>query len=251
MGISLHVHQDRTALTESVGKQAAAMLRLAIVSAGSAGLILSGDPEVEGVIDFLASREGLDWKKVFIFPVCEFIGVSKVFRGSMQNDFYKKIVAANREVETKYLINGEAIPSTEIKRISECISKVSPVLVITGAGRNGEIGLAEQLPKNQDETGYVLAEPGETYRKELAHPQRFKSIHEVPRKGITLSLKSLMASKNIITCLTGKSKSVLAASLMANTEPEVPFHFISAHPKFYLHLDRDAASGIQDSEYKS
>lgn len=251
MGINLHIHPDRTTLTEAVGKQAAAMLRLAIVSAGSAGLILSGDPEVEGVVDFLASREGLDWKKVFIFPVCEFIGLSKVSRGSLQNDFYKKIIAANSDINTKCLINGEAIPSTEIKRISECISKVTPVLVLTGVGQRGEIGLTEQVPKNQDESGYVLAEPGETFRKELAHPKRFKNIHEVPRKGITISLKSLMASKNIITCATGRSKSGLATKLATNTQPELPCQLLSAHPNFYLHLDRDAASGIQDSESKS
>jgi glucosamine-6-phosphate deaminase len=251
LGINLHIHQDRTTLTEAAGKQAAAMLRLAIVSSGSAGLILSGDPEVEGIIDFLASREGLDWKKVFIFPVCEFIGLSKISRGSLQNDLYKKIIAANGEVNTKCLINGEAIPASEIKRISECISKVSPVLVLTGAGHRGEIGLTDDLAKDRDTSGYLLAEPGEPLRKELVRPNRFRTIHEVPRKGITISMKSLLSSKNIITCLTGKSKSGLAAKLNESTEPEFPCQLLSRHPNFYLHLDRDAASDIPDSESKA
>ena len=77
MGINLHIHPDTASLTEAAGKQAAAALRLAVVSAGYATLILSGDPEVEPVVDFLASREGIDWKKVLIFPMCEFVGISR------------------------------------------------------------------------------------------------------------------------------------------------------------------------------
>jgi glucosamine-6-phosphate deaminase len=251
LGINLHIHPDTASLTEAAGKQAAAALRLAVVSAGYATLILSGDPEVEPVVDFLASREGIDWKKVLIFPMCEFVGISRISKGSLQNDFYKRIVANNSGIDTKGLINGEAIPSSEINRISASISNISPVLVLTGIGNRGEIGLAEELPKNQEETGYRLVEPSEAFRKELANPGRFRTIHEVPRKGITLSMKSLLASKHIITCVTGKSKSELAAKITAAAEPEIPCQLLASHPNFHLHLDRDAASGLSGAEIKS
>jgi len=251
LGINLHIHSDTARLTEEVGKQAAAVLRLAIVSSGKATLILSGDPEVEPVVDFLSSREGIDWKKVLIFPVCEFVGISRISKGSLQNDFYKKIITHNTGIDTKGLINGEAIPSSEINRISASISKISPVLVLTGIGSRGEIGLTEEVSEDQETAGYRLAEPSETFRKAFANPGRFRSIHEVPRKGITLSIKSLLSSKHIITCVTGDSKAGLAAKLTSSGEPEVPCQLLANHPNFHLHLDRDAASGLSDSDLKS
>ena len=251
MGINLHIHSDTARLTEEVGKQAAAVLRLAIVSSGNAALILSGDAEVEPVVDFLSTREGIDWKKVQIFPVCEFVGISRVLKGSLQNDFYKKIIALNSGIDTKGLINGEAIPSSEINRISVSISKISPVLVLTGIGSRGEIGLTEKLPENQEATGYRLAEPSEAFRKEFANPGRFRSINEVPRKGITISMKSLLSARHVITCVTGKSKSDVAAKLTAAGETEIPCQLLANHPNFHLHLDRDAASGLTDTDLKS
>lgn len=238
-------------LKEAAGKQAAAMLRLAIVSAGYATLILSGDPEVEPVVDFLASREGIDWKKVLIFPVCEFVGISRISKGSLQNDFYKRIVEHHKGIEVKGLINGEAVPSSEISRISASISRITPVLVLTGIGNRGELGLMEELPKNQEEPGYRLVEPSEAFRKELANPARFRTIHEVPRRGITISMKSILSAKQIITCVTGPGKSGLAAKLASADEPELPCQLLAGHPNFHLHLDREAASGLSDANIKS
>lgn len=245
MSTNLHLHKDLSLLNLAVGKQAAALLRLALVSGGAASLILSGDPELEGILSYLATSEGIEWGKVQIFSVCEFLGVDRNSRGSLQATISRKLLPGIVPAAGLTLIRGEQVPSTEIKRLSDAVSKHAADVVILAPGANGEVGMIHvNHGKDDESSGYYLTELTNEFRDGQVHPNRFRTIKEIPERGITIAMGEILKAKNILCCISGKEKSSQVQQLLEGTKNKTPFYRLKNHPSLHLHLDQEAAESL-------
>lgn len=243
VGLKVHQHQSRSGMDLEVGKQTAALLRLALLSGGSATMLYSGSPELSGVLSVLAQMGGLDWSKVLILSVSEYFGLPQHKRGSVQFDLCDKFFSIKPDCPITGLINGEGIPSKELVRLNHLIERHKPDVFLTSIGAAGEIGLIENNSGESEEiAGYRIVELSETFRRGQFNQQLFKSINEVPRKGISLSLAGIFSAKHVVCCLSGKSKSDLASKLIYQKDlPDTCEGFLK-HPDVHLHLDPESGS---------
>lgn len=249
MSISIYQHKDILQFNQAIGKQAAALIRLALVSGGHMTLVVSTEPEMEGIVSFLAASEGIDWSKVTVFSTSEFLGVARASRVSLQNDIYRKLLSQKQSMPAAGLINGEGVPSTEVVRLSTLIKQHSIDLALLSSSETGSIGMTESMeePHNSKE-GYFLCEPSDAFRKSLVHPNRFKSINEVPRRGITLSTKTLLRAKNILFCLNGSDKSNAAKCLAGEVKSKGAIESLKNHTALHLHLGPTVASPTPETK---
>jgi glucosamine-6-phosphate deaminase len=237
--VSLNVHRHTSILhfNEAISKQAAALIRISLVSTGQASVLLSSEPELEGILTLLSASEGIDWSKVTLFCLSDFLGVSRSSRLSMQNDLHRKLLAQNPAISTKALINGESVPSSEVTRLSFLINQQTIDLALLSPGETGALGLLESASSEISTIdGYSLCEPSDSIRKSFVQPNRFKSINEVPQRGITLSTKSILRAKNILCCLEGNKKSALLNLLDDGVITDAPIGALKKHPALHIHL---------------
>ncbi|MBO0777313.1 MAG: 6-phosphogluconolactonase [Ktedonobacteraceae bacterium] len=71
----------------------------------------------------------------------------------------------------------------------------------------------------------------------------------VPRYGLTIGLKTLLAAKHILLLVSGKAKAEpLAKALSGPVTPEIPASILQMTPRLTVIADREAAALLSHAE---
>lgn len=175
----------------------------------------------KGDIDFsLARSVNLD----------EYVGINsdneQSYRYFMDKHLFSHI---NIKKENTYVPNGKAVDlQEECKAYDALIQKVGGIdMQLLGIGHNGHIGFNE--PDQAFEKTTHIVELGETTIN--ANARFFDSIEEVPRKAITMGIKSIMQAQKILLIANGKDKEeIINKALNGPVTPAIPASILQLHP---------------------
>lgn len=175
----------------------------------------------KGDIDFsLARSVNLD----------EYVGINsdneQSYRYFMDKHLFSHI---NIKKENTYVPNGKAVDlQEECKVYDALIQKVGGIdMQLLGIGHNGHIGFNE--PDQAFEKTTHIVELGETTIN--ANARFFDSIEEVPRKAITMGIKSIMQAQKILLIANGKDKEeIINKALNGPVTPAIPASILQLHP---------------------
>jgi glucosamine-6-phosphate deaminase len=111
-------------------------------------------------------------------------------------------------------------------------------LMILGIGLNGHIGFNEPGSSTTDTTRIVDLDESTI----AANSRYFSSLNDVPKKGITIGIKTILKSKKIIVIASGINKSQIISDVLKN-EPtsKIPATHLKLHSNVQLVLDKDAS----------
>ncbi|AGY41759.1 Glucosamine-6-phosphate deaminase [Mesoplasma florum W37] len=143
-------------------------------------------------------------------------------------------------------LNNTHVPSgINVENPSEydsLISKNGGVdLQILGLGINGHIGFNEPYTDFESLTSEVKL----TESTIKANSRLFANIDEVPKKAISMGLKSIMNAKEIILLATGKNKSEAIKHLVeGEISVEWPCTILQQHSNVIVIVDEEAASQL-------
>ncbi|MBO0992127.1 glucosamine-6-phosphate deaminase [Bacillus sp. SD088] len=103
-----------------------------------------------------------------------------------------------------------------------------------GIGLNGHIGFNE--PGTAFGTTTHVIELDKKTRESKAHV--FGGIHRVPKRGITMGMKTIMRAKKIILLAKGENKAeIVYKALYGPVTPELPASVLQLHPNLTVILD--------------
>ena len=74
--LNIEIHPDRAAMGGAAAQRAAALLRTTLESRGSARVIVASAPSQDECLAGLAAAEGIDWERVTVFHMDEYIGLA-------------------------------------------------------------------------------------------------------------------------------------------------------------------------------
>ena len=175
----------------------------------------------KGDIDFSVARSvNLD----------EYVGINsdneQSYRYFMDTHLFSHI---NIKRENTYVPNGKAVDlQEECKVYDDLIQKVGGIdMQLLGIGHNGHIGFNE--PNQAFEKTTHIVELGDTTIS--ANARFFDSIEEVPRKAITMGIKSIMQAQKILLIANGKDKEeIINKALNGPVTPAIPASILQLHP---------------------
>lgn len=175
----------------------------------------------KGDIDFSVARSvNLD----------EYVGINsdneQSYRYFMDTHLFSHI---NIKRENTYVPNGKAVDlQEECKIYDDLIQKVGGIdMQLLGIGHNGHIGFNE--PNQAFEKTTHIVELGDTTIS--ANARFFDSIEEVPRKAITMGIKSIMQAQKILLIANGKDKEeIINKALNGPVTPAIPASILQLHP---------------------
>lgn len=175
----------------------------------------------KGDIDFSVARSvNLD----------EYVGINsdneQSYRYFMDTHLFSHI---NIKRENTYVPNGKAVDlQEECKVYDDLIQKVGGIdMQLLGIGHNGHIGFNE--PDQAFEKTTHIVELGDTTIS--ANARFFDSIEEVPRKAITMGIKSIMQAQKILLIANGKDKEeIINKALNGPVTPAIPASILQLHP---------------------
>jgi glucosamine-6-phosphate deaminase len=186
----------------------------------------------------------LDLSQAVIFNLDELLDIPPdhpcSYATYMREHFLKYV-----KVGAHHIPNSLADPIVECKKYEELIAQYGGIdLAILGLGPNGHIAFNE--PGTPFETFTHVAELSQQTREALAGC--FEKMEEVPKRAITMGIRTIMNARHVILLASGKKKAaVVRDALLGSITPKLPASVLRLHPNLLILLDEEAASALSSS----
>ena len=190
------------------------------------------------------NKGDLDFSQVKSVNLDEYVGLAPThdqsYRYFMQHNLFDHV---NIDPANTNVPNGLASdPEAECQRYNEVIRSMGGIdIQVLGMGHNGHIGFNEPGEAFELETHVVDL----TERTIEANARFFASKDEVPKRAITMGIKSIMQARQILVVVSGEDKAeIVKKAFYGPVVPEVPASILQMHPNVVLCGDKAALSKI-------
>ncbi len=200
-----------------------------------------------GMYDELVRRhkeESLSFARVKTFNLDEYLDIDPENPGSfstyMEENFFNHV---DIDPENAYIPHpSPEDTSEECRRYEEKIKEAGGIdLIVLGVGQNGHIAFLEPAEKLPLETTVMkLADQTRT-----ASQGNFASRKNVPKRGITMGLNTILSAERILLIANGESKAaVVEQMIVREVTTKFPVSFLHLHDDVTVILDQEAAKNI-------
>jgi glucosamine-6-phosphate deaminase len=111
-------------------------------------------------------------------------------------------------------------------------------LVLLGIGPNGHLGMNEPGSPTDSTTRRV-----ELHESTIQASARYFTHHNLPRWGLTVGLKAILASKEVWLLANGAAKAgIIRATVRGDIDSAVPASLLRRHPNCSLFVDAEAGA---------
>ncbi len=230
-----------------VGDAAAADLRAAIQTHGSAGLIVATGASQFEVLSRLAAAPDVDWSRVDGFHLDEYVGLSPDHPASFCRYLKERFVDLVPIRSFQYM-TGDADPMATAKRVGDLLLETRIDVALVGIGENGHLAFNDPPADFQTTSPYLIVNLDQPCRQQQVGEGWFATIDDVPTRAISMSVRRILQSKRIYCSVPDARKAVaVAATIQGDVTPDVPASILKTHADTILVID-EAAAGKLNAE---
>ena len=185
----------------------------------------------------------LPFGDVRVFVCCEYRDLDKEHEGSvhsyMKNNLFDGAGFNESNIFYPCLCSED---EDELKKYDDQISAAGGIdLMILGIGINGSIGFNEPATPFESYTHAQLL----TDKTKKLVAEDFGGAENVPEKGVTMGIKTIVSAKYIDLIAAGEEKADAVHKIVyGKTIPFVPASMLQIHMNLNLYVDSAAASDI-------
>ena len=233
---------------EEIAREAAAdvaqLLRFILGKQAGACIIVDTDVSQLFFLAGLARAKAIEWNRVSVFLLGEYVGLPALHPALLGRYFQKHFAGRMRVSPGEvHRIYAEADPQTECRRLSAIIADLPIDLAFVGIGDNGSLALNDPPADLETDEPYLVVELGEAYRHRLMEYAQFETFEEVPDRAISMSIRQIMRSAEIVCCVPHVEKAeAVRSAIEGPVTPDVPASVLQQHPAATIYLDNDSAS---------
>jgi len=240
------IYASNEALGQAAALDAREIINQAIAARGEASLILATGNSQLTFLAALRQLEGIDWAKVRVFHMDEYLGIDPTHRASFPL-FLKKHFLEYVTVAAFHPVPNRPEDIEQACRDYEALLKAHPVdLVALGFGENGHLAFNDPPYAFFNDPVWVkVIELAEASRRQQVGEGHFDSLDEVPRQAITLTIPALLAAKHVL-CLVPEARKAAAvrACLTEPVSEDRPGSILRQVAHARLYLDPDSAAKL-------
>jgi len=240
--MTIEIYNTPRELGKAAGISAARLIHQAIETKGEANIILATGTSQFETLNQLAS-EDIDWSKVTLFHLDEYIGLSITHPASFRKYLQERFISKVPSLKAAHLINGETSPHQECKRLEMLIMQHPIDVALVGIGENGHLAFNDPPADFETREPYIIVELDETCRLQQLNEGWFKAIEEVPLMAISMSIRQIMKSQHIICSVPDKRKATAIKNCLEHDVSNLyPASILRTHNNCIIYLDKEAAS---------
>ena len=234
--------EDKNDLGLEAAKTGAEKIREAIAEKGSANLaFVTGTSQIQ-TLKFLAMQENIDWTKVNVFFLDEYIGIPKSHKASSYNFLNDHFLSSLKSIGSIHKIDGD---KDKIKETLETLNnemKSYPLdVAFVCIGENGHLALNDPPADLNTKDPYIVVELENRSRKQQVNEGWFENFEEVPEKAITMSIREIMSSAHIIcSCPDQRKARAVAMAIYDDITAASPCAMLRIGKDVHLFLDRQS-----------
>jgi glucosamine-6-phosphate deaminase len=244
--MNIVISSDPRTMGQAAGAAAADIIRTSIALQGRANIILATGASQFETMGRLVWEKGIDWSKVYMFHLDEYIGLPLTHPASFRKYLTERFLDKLPPLGGYYLIDGEADIAAECKRLNELIESHPIDVALVGIGENGHLAFNDPPADFEVETPYIVVELDEACRMQQFGEGWFPTPDDVPRRAISMSIRQILRSRQIICSVPDERKArAVKDCLEGPVSPLHPASILQTHPACTLFLDRASAGNLK------
>ena len=205
-------------------------------------VVSTGSSQFETLDSLL--KEKVEWEKVEIFHLDEYIGLPLTHVASFRKYLYERFIN-HLNIKKFHSVDVEGDIDKKITALTAEIRKKPVDLGIIGIGVNGHIAFNDPPADFDTHEAYITVNLDEQCRLQQVNEGWFSRVEEVPARAVSMSPWQIMQCKTIISCVPHKVKAVAVRNTLTNNLTNiVPATMLKQHPDFHLYLDYNSSSEI-------
>ncbi|MBC7827872.1 MAG: glucosamine-6-phosphate deaminase [Chitinophagaceae bacterium] len=234
-----------TQLGQAAGAAAGILIRNAIAENGTANIILATGTSQFETLNQLVSEPGLDWSKVVMFHLDEYMGLPVTSKASFRKYLKERFIEKVPALKAAYLINGENDAEKECMRLGELITQHPVDVALVGIGENGHLAFNDPPADFDTLWPYIIVELDEACRKQQLGEGWFDTLDDVPTQAVSMSIKQILRSKHIICSVPDERKATAVKNSLEQPVSNLyPASILQLHPGCTYFLDTASAATL-------
>jgi len=212
------------------------------INGGARMVVSTGSSQFETYQALL--KEDIDWRKIEIFHLDEYIGLPVTHKASFRKYLYERFI---NSIDAKqfYSVETEGDITKVINSLTREIKKAPIDLGLIGIGVNAHIAFNDPPADFDTRESYIVVNLDNQCKLQQVNEGWFSSVEEVPDKAVSMTVWQIMQCRTIISCVPHLVKAEAVYKTFTNKETNiVPATMLKQHNDFNLYLDNNSAYRI-------
>ena len=129
-----------------------------------------------------------------------------------------------------------------LNRLNRAIASSAIDAAFVGIGENGHLAFNDPPADFATEVPYIVVQLDDACRRQQFGEGWFKTLDDVPRRAISMTVRQIMKAAHIICTVPEKRKArAVKACLEGEIGPMFPASILRTHPSCHLFLDKESA----------
>lgn len=230
----------------AAAEHAAGSIRSAISVRGYARIVAATGASQLDFLDALVTAPGIEWDRVEMFHLDEYVGLPISHPASFRRYLLERLITPTK-MGRYHLLDGERDPVEVADRIGGVLGSSSVDVSFVGIGENGHLAFNDPPADFETELPYITVALDLACRRQQVGEGWFASIDDVPTHAISMSIRQILKSREIICVVPDLRKAkAVKASVEGDISPMVPASILRTHANTTLYLDNGSAAQLAD-----
>jgi glucosamine-6-phosphate deaminase len=240
----VRIFNTQAEMAKAAALAARKVLQGALASQDAVSVIFAAANSQVQTLDALVALEGLDWAKLSMFHMDEYLGLEGTHPASFRR-FLRERVEERTRARRFHCIAGEAPePVSECERYARLLAAQPIDLCLLGIGENGHLAFNDPPVADFSDRHVVkLVKLDEASRRQQVGEGHFPNLAAVPQFAYTLTLPALCAARRMI-CIVPEQRKAQAVrdTLRGPLTTACPASWLRRQAHCTLYLDSESAS---------
>ncbi len=240
--MQVKTYVDRLTMSVAAARHAAQALRVAIRARGGARIVAATGASQFDFLESLTAAPDIDWTRVEMFHLDEYVGLPIDHPASFRKYLLERLV--RKTGMTRYhLLDGEHDAARVAEHVGQEIGRAPVDVAFVGIGENGHLAFNDPPADFETDRPYLIVTLDEACRRQQVGEGWFASIAAVPSQAISMSVRQILKSREIICIVPDARKApAVKACIDGEVSPMAPASILQTHANATVYLDRDSAA---------
>lgn len=238
------VFDTRAAMARAAAAHAAEVLRRTLAARRARIVAATGASQFE-FLDELTASPGIDWPRVTLFHLDEYVGLSVDHPASFRRYLLDRLISKTG-IRDCVLLDAERDAEAMRRRAGAALLEEPVDVAFVGIGENGHLAFNDPPADFETDEPYLIVALDEACRRQQVGEGWFASIPDVPERAISMSIRQILRAREILCVVPDARKAgPVAATLEGPITPNVPASALRLHERVTMYLDAASAAGLR------
>jgi len=244
--MEIRVFDTKQELGRAAAERAKAAIGEAVARSGEARVIAATGASQFEFLDALTSLRGIDWGRVEMFHLDEYVGVPDTHPASFRRYLRERIVERVKPRVFHFLAGDAPDPAEECRRVGALLARAPIDVAFVGIGENGHLAFNDPgVADFDDPLDVKVVTLDDACRRQQVGEGHFPDLDAVPAQAMTVTIPALLRAAVVLAIVPeGRKAQAVHDALTDPVSTACPASVLRTRDGVVLHLDLDSSAEL-------